>query len=310
VYQTKEHNPSIVQASGSSLPTFLQSEVAALKLQVDAASLDKIKNQRVNLGQILAERRQTAQLVWSSVTRIAKAVAYAKKGVARRALSSLLPKGSRGLASDYLAFQFGVKPLLSDIDGILQKLAENNAIEFDIVVARTRSGVLPFQNTGSSSTYVKVSSGYEATWAITVKNKYRIRVSSEGLHLASSLGLLNIADLAWELTPWSFVIDWFYPIGSYLNRLDAQVGITVLYGHQTTFAKWKVLHTSTYGGITTTGSKRSASPEKKVQLYSEHVSCQRVLKTTLPSPPKPTLVNPYSDHRALLSLALLRQRFK
>jgi hypothetical protein len=35
-----------------------------------------------------------------------------------------------------------------------------------------------------------------------------------------SFGLLNPAAVAWELLPFSFVVDWFLPVGRYLEGLD------------------------------------------------------------------------------------------
>jgi hypothetical protein len=36
-----------------------------------------------------------------------------------------------------------------------------------------------------------------------------------------SLGLADPLSVAWELTPWSFVVDWFLPVGDYLNARGA-----------------------------------------------------------------------------------------
>lgn len=40
----------------------------------------------------------------------------------------------------------------------------------------------------------------------------------------SRLGITNPALIAWELLPWSFVADWFVPVGDYLSLLDATLG--------------------------------------------------------------------------------------
>jgi hypothetical protein len=42
----------------------------------------------------------------------------------------------------------------------------------------------------------------------------------EELDIARGLGLMDIAPIAHELLPWSFVVDWFLPIGDYLDILS------------------------------------------------------------------------------------------
>ena len=47
------------------------------------------------------------------------------------------------------------------------------------------------------------------------------------------LGVANPASLAWELLPYSFVVDWFLPIGQYLNSWTADLGLSFIGGSQT-----------------------------------------------------------------------------
>jgi hypothetical protein len=42
----------------------------------------------------------------------------------------------------------------------------------------------------------------------------------EELSVPRQLGLEDPLSIAWELTPWSFVIDWFFPFGNYLSNLN------------------------------------------------------------------------------------------
>jgi hypothetical protein len=58
---------------------------------------------------------------------------------------------------------------------------------------------------------------------------------TEELSLARSLGLTDPLSVLWEITPYSFVADWFIPIGAYLENLNV---IPKLQGRfMTTFLK-------------------------------------------------------------------------
>jgi hypothetical protein len=50
------------------------------------------------------------------------------------------------------------------------------------------------------------------------------------LKTASELGLTNPVEVLWELVPFSFVIDWALPIGSFISQFDASLGWTFVDG--------------------------------------------------------------------------------
>lgn len=53
---------------------------------------------------------------------------------------------------------------------------------------------------------------------------YEYTISDKNLKTFSDLGFTNPLSIAWELTPWSFVIDWFVDVGGYINRMDFSLG--------------------------------------------------------------------------------------
>jgi hypothetical protein len=62
---------------------------------------------------------------------------------------------------------------------------------------------------------------------------------------AAQLGLTNPVSLAWELLPFSFVVDWAWPLGDYFSNLDALYGWEIRGYSQSnlTRARW------TYTGV-------------------------------------------------------------
>jgi hypothetical protein len=48
------------------------------------------------------------------------------------------------------------------------------------------------------------------------------------------LGLINPAVVAWELVPFSFLVDWFIPVGKFLDSWTDQLGYDIQYPFSTT----------------------------------------------------------------------------
>lgn len=68
-----------------------------------------------------------------------------------------------------------------------------------------------------------------------------IEVLNSNLFLASQLGLTNPALTAWDLVPFSFVVNWFVPVSSFLAGMDLAPGIRIANGGRT----YKFIHSST-----------------------------------------------------------------
>jgi hypothetical protein len=58
-------------------------------------------------------------------------------------------------------------------------------------------------------------------WSTRHYRKYTILCElTEELSFERQLGLLDPASVLWEITPYSFVVDWFVPFGTYLDNLN------------------------------------------------------------------------------------------
>lgn len=107
----------------------------------------------------------------------------------------------------WLEFEFGVRPLMSDIYESSQAVfALTNRPLSRCFRARIYRG----EDMGPLSV-ADASTGKRYT-----EKQIRV-VLAEDYSPKASLGLTDPASLIWELTPWSFVVDWVIPIGSYLR---------------------------------------------------------------------------------------------
>lgn len=198
---------------------------------------EKLKGSDFNMSVFLGEGHQALQMIGDSAIRIAKALYHIRKGDVGGATRSLFegttrkplkvrPSRQPGLqgakqalktpAQNWLELQYGWLPLLKDAEAGAQALAHylNVPATLTYRVSRlkevgyiARSG--PFTNCGITN--------YFSAPVLQSHRRSIIARISEPPTVPQLLGLLDPELVAWELLPFSFVIDWFIPIGSYLE---------------------------------------------------------------------------------------------
>lgn len=203
-----------------------------------------IKNQNVNLGVAFGEASETARLIGDTATRFAKCITALRRKQFRRAMDAIgiskrtvLPRKTKAHQA-WLELQYGWKPLLQDVYGSAKALAERRSWDWYV------------RGEGTQVERIAVSKAYEPHSTVayrsaltTVKGIYAAKCiiyalpENELLHSFSSLGLTNPFEVAWELVPFSFVADWFIPVGDFLSSIDALLGMQVANATVTSFHK-------------------------------------------------------------------------
>jgi hypothetical protein len=137
---------------------------------------------------------------------------------------------------------------------------------------------------------------------------YRFRVDDHLKAYAAQTGFTNPINLAWEILPYSFVLDWFLPIGPYLETLSAYDGLVFLDGSKTEFMKQYV----TVGvnlmnvPVTPVGYKLNES----AYYTRDAVVHSRSKLTSFPRLRLPSFKNGVSVTHAANALALMTSAFK
>jgi hypothetical protein len=188
--------------------------------RADRQALMNAKGSKVNLGTALAEARQTAGLVGQTSRKIGNMVnAWRSKNPKK--LWDSVKRGGRSLPSSWLEMSYGWSPLLSDVLGSAEALAESMAIgrRFDLTVRGSAVELTP-------ASWVQEWPGlYDLVYSGQTKHRVevvlRYDLPASILPTLSSLGLTNPAEVLWEKVPWSFVVDWILPVGDWLHLLDA-----------------------------------------------------------------------------------------
>lgn len=197
-----------------------------------------IKDQKVNLAQTFAEFGQAQKMFANNATIIAKSLSSLRRGDYKNVFRLLgIPrKQLRGTISNrWLELQYGWMPLLSDLHGLVEE------VQAGFERPRTRKINVRVKEEDSGSSESGLISPFNVRpvmdWnsSTVVKVVVYLRQDSS---TASRLGVTNPINLAWELLPYSFVIDWFIPIGNWLNSLDAMIGYQGITGTVTTKSKY------------------------------------------------------------------------
>lgn len=303
-----------------------QSMSDAARSKIATRARLKVKDEKVNIQQFLAERDQTIRLVTDAVKSVTDVVKNLKKGNFPGAFRAVgihlsptkhkkLRKGfardqTKAIANAWIGLQYGVRPLLDDVRGAAESLAKLHTRLPPVQRAEAREVVhysIMSSGTVNPGDYPRK---FVNLSEVTQEHKYVIyyRSSPTVSSLPTSLGLTNPASIVWELTPWSFVVDWFFPVGDYLSSLDATVGVDFVDGSYTVFTRTKAIRNFDWNAKI--GSTSYTIHKGFGNSSYEGISCQRTKLTSFPMPSLPTIKNPLSTGHMLNAMALLRQQFR
>lgn len=284
----------------------------------------KLKSE-FNAAVALAEVHKAVDTIASRAMKIFRAFKALKSGNTKRALAILGNPKLKQLefrdleyirahyrkrkrqkqAAAWLEMQYGWIPLLSDVKNAVEHakkaMASGEARVKASITEPFRREVLgsysgsTFQTPLSSRTTISGESIRRATLIYKIDESY--------LNSISSVSLLNPASVAWEITPFSFVVDWFLPVGDFIDSLDATMGLTFLRGSEVTVSRVKQM--------TVYQVPRTSAPAWG--SFTGSISVETLNRQPLGSFPTvsaPRFKNPISTTHAANALALVVSIFK
>lgn len=273
-----------------------------------------LKSTDINLGVAFAEANRTAKLVGDTTIQLAKSVQQLRHGEIRRAMRTLgisskraEPKGA-SVPSKWLELQYGWKPLVSDVYGACDALSKRDKSDWR-VTAKGRAT--------QNQTYVQTRSlnwantnGHGGSTTATVQRRAFARIdalpANEIAISLASMGITNPALIGWELVPFSFVVDWFLPVGAWLDSLDAMIG------YESAYYSSSFLVRGVWSDVAAETRQVTASnyQEAFYQGSKTYVYLNRTASNSVPIPRPPGFKDPRSYGHMANGLALLTQVFK
>lgn len=199
------------------------------------AARNKLKDQKVNLGVAFAERAATSRMLGDTARRLVRSVRELRSGNFRNAARALgivndpgRPRGSNW-TNHWLQLQYGWKPLLSDVYGSCDALAKREQSDWRVTVKASRRDSDFWKKERFPLGTTHPNRNFDAC-RLEVRRDRRVFVRIDAIPendltmSFASLGLTNPLEVAWEVVPYSFVVDWFLPLGDWLSSLDALLG--------------------------------------------------------------------------------------
>lgn len=278
-------------ASGHSWPS--GSENAAI-----AKALDKLKNRSASLGEDLAEATKTYSTLTSEVGNLLYAVRAVRRG--NFGLAAKFIRDQRGIvrrgADVYLQYQFGWKPLMQDIHGLVGLLQE-----------QCKPAWLMSAHSGFPHKFIRLlpRTGYERSGGVKRTGHVKLtgKVNSSQSSLPDRIGLSNPLSLGWDLIPYSFVVDWVMPVGSVLDSMTDPLGLDFVGGYAS--ARWSGEFSSTLLPGWMSGWEQLSPRKNTFRVF--HLSRRKYDNW-----PKVGLYvkSPFSNSHGITSLALLIQKLR
>lgn len=200
-------------------------------VQTETECMLKLSEKKADMGTAIGESRQALTMLARSSVALWESYRAVRRGdlaKAARLLGVDPKKGSAltGPASAWLSFRYGWAPLLNDLNDQFNILS-SKIQEKGMLIHATR--VKRFEGVEHRN-YSDASTIHDIEWKSLYKTRLDAIVDVPGLREASRLGLTNPLGVAWELVPYSFIVDWFAPIGSMLELSSARAGLRFIGG--------------------------------------------------------------------------------
>lgn len=255
-----------------------------------------IKGLRQNVGNYLVELRDTVDLFSDTAKLLRDAYRCLRRRESRSCnrLRKLISGGKvdRRAAEVLLMVDFGINPLLSDLAESIDRL--NSRVVKPIF---TRVSTTQTAKGSGSEDYIDETQNYygwhqkaQWSWEVSDRAVAYIRILP-GTSEEFTLG--NPFEALYEATPFSFMVDWFIPLGDYLTALDAMTGIELV---ECTVTR-RVLVNGNYSAV---------APEGNLHKRGSfgHKSYKRSVENDVPAPSLPSF-DPNVTWRKLLDAAAI-----
>lgn len=290
-----------------------------LKALADTKALADLRRAYVNIPLILADRRETVQLLARKAKQLTLLLDQRQRADLIRYFQTRKKdrrRVARDIANEHLSFLFGVLPLVSEAEGLCNLLSQDKDI---VLTGRGRASQLEIdrQDRSSIPTGTQVAYRYVPAYRASLERmvRYSHRTSLRTRITAASAARLrdwgfNPIATAYDLVPLSFLADFVSNLGAFLRSYDPLVGVTFETGSSTSWRELK--ETLTVDGASAyhtdvNGRQRHVQCNGSGKGYTRALEVQREVLTDYPEASLMFVNNmSYGKAATLVSLAVMR----
>lgn len=271
------------------IPPLSDGQIAALYNNL----ADKIADSPFDTGVFAGELGESVDLIADAFRSLATGVRAVRKGDmagAARAFGvpNRLKKAPKALGDAWMANRYGWQPIVNDIYNLSKHIEGFDRVRKRRIVSRVWSE-------GKATSGI-TGGRFHPTGAGRMSRQIVAYLEESEKSLGMMLGLANPASVAWELLPWSFVVDWSFPVGNYLRTRSILADTKATYV-ETYVVQWKARHTDGFFVYEESLGGNTVTVESPVG-YINYVEMSRRVKTSLtvpmPHPKNPIGGNPFT----------------
>lgn len=216
----------------------IASDVAQSKQIALSKAYAKMNESAVMTGELLSDLGRTVSMLRrpfkSSISLCNKMLNLRKVRLGKTTASA-----ARASTNAWLEYRMGFKPLISDMDNVLEECATKYALGLGGRRLVARASV-PFSRLLTNTQ--RLAGGLPQLDAVDVVGTYRhsgsasagviyevkTRTTTEQFLASGGLRLRDVPATIWEIIPFSFVVDWFSNVGHVLQAALPDPDVTVL----------------------------------------------------------------------------------
>jgi len=218
----------------------------------------------------LAELRETIQFLRNPISSWQKFLKTARKKHAKSGQKN--KELFYFIADNWLTYRYAVRPIVSDCQNAIKAIEE--VVSGHRPKRQTARGYAADYSTDSYTNDIVKSNGSTVRYTHETKRDINVRagVLYEYSRSPDTFGvrLQDVPSAAWEVVPWSFVVDWFVNIGSYISAITPRMGVKELGSWTVTTERANTIRTSWWaaGGNDTYGYRVVENNNLTLEYYN------------------------------------------